>query len=148
MDLVRILSSATLFKGIEEQEIGQLLPCVEGRTSDFPRDYTIIDEGQYTEELGIVLSGAAHIVRHDFWGNRSLVANVGVAQSFAEALACVNLPSEVSVITVEPTKILFLNAHKLITTCEKGCPFHNVLIDNMVRLLSLKNLELMKKITH
>ena len=96
MDLVRILSSATLFKGIEEQEIGQLLPCVEGRTSDFPRDYTIIDEGQYTEELGIVLSGAAHIVRHDFWGNRSLVANVGVAQSFAEALACVNLPSSLS----------------------------------------------------
>ncbi len=148
MDLVRILSTATLFRGIEEDEIGQLLPCVEGRISDFPRDYTIIDEGQYTEELGLVLSGAVHIVRHDFWGNRSLVANVGTAESFAEALACVNLPSEVSVITAAPTKVLFLNAHKLITTCEKGCPFHNVLIDNMVRLLSLKNLELMKKITH
>ncbi len=148
MDIVRILQSSTLFSGTGGDEIPHLLQCLEGRTSDFPRDYTIIDEGDYSDEIGIVLSGSVHITRHDFWGNRSLVANIGVGESFAEALACTARPSEVSVITAEQCTILFLNVHKVITNCEHGCTYHHTLIENMVRLLSQRTQELMKKITH
>lgn len=148
MDVVRILLQSVLFQQIEAENIEHLLSCLKARKSDFPKDYTIIDEGEYTDEMGIILTGSANIVRHDFWGNRTVVANLIAADSFAETIACTQLPSEVAVITSESTSILFLNIHQVITACHKGCAFHHGLIENMVRLLSQKNLELMKKMNH
>ncbi len=148
MDLIPILRTSPLFEGASGEEVHALIQCLGGRVRDFPRDYTIIDEGECSDELGIVLKGAVHINRHDFWGNRSLVANVTIGESFAEALACTALPSEVSVVTATHCSILFLDVHKIITSCENNCRYHHTLIENMVRLLSRKNLELMKKITH
>ncbi len=148
MNMVQILQSSPLFAGTEGDEIAQLLQCLEGRSSEFGRDVTIIEEGDRTDELGIVLKGRVHITRHDFWGNRSLVADVAVGGSFCEALACTSLPSEVNVVTAEQSTILFLNIHKIVTTCAHGCAFHHTLIENMVRLLSVRNLDLMKKIDH
>jgi len=148
MEIVRVLLQSVLFQQINAENIEHLLTCLKARKSDFPKDYTIIGEGEYTEEMGIILCGSANIVRHDFWGNRTVVANLGSADSFAETVACTQLPSEVSVITCEPASVLFLNIHQVITTCQKGCVFHQGLIENMVRLLSQKNLELMKKMNH
>jgi len=148
MDVVQILERSVLFTRIQPGNVEDLLSCLKARTSTFPKDYTIIDEGEYTDEMGIILSGSANIVRHDFWGNRTVVANLGVADSFAETIACTQLPSEVVVITCEPTIVLFLNIHQVITTCRKGCVHHQSLIENMVKLLSQKNLELMKKMNH
>ncbi|HZJ88123.1 MAG TPA: Crp/Fnr family transcriptional regulator [Sphaerochaeta sp.] len=148
MKTVEILTSAALFATVEAEEITSLLTCLQGRVSDFPREYTIIDEGQHTTELGVVLKGEVHIVRHDFWGNRSLVMTARAGESFAEALSLSALPSEISVITAEVSTVLFLNAGKLITSCEQGCPFHSRLIGNMVALLSQRNHALMQKINH
>ncbi|MPL98245.1 hypothetical protein SDC9_44445 [bioreactor metagenome] len=148
MDVVQILLQSVLFTRIQDENIEGLLSCLKARTSTFPKEYTIIDEGEYTDEMGIILSGSANIVRHDFWGNRTVVANLGVADSFAETIACTQLASEVVVITCEPTTVLFLNIHQVITTCQRGCVHHQGLIENMVRLLSQKNLELMKKMNH
>ena len=148
MDIVTILRHSVLFSQIQAEDIPNLLTCLRARKSEFPKDYTIIDEREFTDELGIVLSGSVNIERHDFWGNRTVVSNLGVAESFAETLACTQQMSEVSVITCEPTTILFLNIHQVITSCSKGCSFHHALIENMVRLLSYKNLELMKKMNH
>lgn len=148
MDVVPILKKSVLFAQIQAEDIPGLLTCLKARKVEFPKDYTIIDEREYTNELGIVLSGSANIVRHDFWGNRTVVSNLGVADSFAETLACTQRMSEVSVITCEPSTILFLDVHQVITSCSKACSFHHALIENMVRLLSYKNLELMKKMNH
>lgn len=148
MDVVSILRQSVLFSQIQADDIPHLLPCLKARKTEFPKDYTIIDEREYTDELGVVLSGSVNIVRHDFWGNRTVVSNLTVADSFAETLACTQQMSEVSVITCEPSTILFLDVHQVITSCSKACSFHHILIENMVRLLSYKNLELMKKINH
>lgn len=148
MDTLSILGQSILFHRISPQELTLLLGCLQSRTCVFPKDYTIIDEQQTTDEMGIILSGSVHIVRHDFWGNRTVVASIGVGGTFAETIAFSQHPSEVAAITNEPTTILFMNIHKIITTCQKGCSFHHALIENLVWLLSQKNLELMKKIDH
>ncbi|MGE4583598.1 MAG: Crp/Fnr family transcriptional regulator [Sphaerochaeta sp.] len=148
MDTDDILKRSVLFNRVESQDLPHLLSCLKSRKTDFPKDYTIIDEGDYTDELGIVLLGSANIVRFDFWGNRTVVTNLEVGDSFAETIACTQVKSEVAVITTEPTTILFLNIHQVITTCQKGCVFHQSLIENLVKLLSHKNMELLKKINH
>jgi len=148
MNIYEIVHHSHLFKQIGAQELPQLLGCLKSRTSNFPKDYTIIDEGDFTDEMGIVLQGSVNIVRHDFWGNRTVVTNIGVGDTFAETVAFTQSPSEVAAITSQPTTILFLNINKIVTTCSMNCVYHHMLIENLVRLLSHKNLELMKKINH
>ncbi len=148
MELHALLHHSHLFRNIETGDLSHLLTCLKSRTSKFPKEYTIIDEGDFTDELGIVVQGSVNIVRHDFWGNRTVVANIPVGGTFAETIAFTQVPSEVAAITSETTTILFLNISKVVTTCSINCVFHHMLIENLVRLLSHKNLDLMQKINH
>lgn len=148
METIAILKSNVLFQGVQFSDMPRLLSCLHPRESSFPKDYTIIAEGESTSELGVVLSGSVAIVRHDFWGNRALVTHLGVGDIFAETIACTGGKSEVSVITNENSTILFFGIHHIITDCTIGCTFHHAIIENMVKLLAQKNIGLMKKINH
>lgn len=148
MERVAAVSQSVLFKNISMDELPHLLTCLKSRSTTFPKDYTVIDEGDLTDEMGVVTSGSVNIVRHDFWGNRTVVTNIGVGGTFAESVAFTQVPSEVAAVTCESTTILFLDINKVINTCSTGCNYHQKLVENLVRLLSQKNLELMKKINH
>ena len=148
MEKERVLSQSMLFQHMKANELPLLLDCLKSRTATFAKEYTILDEGDITEEIGIVLAGSLNIVRHDYWGNRTVVANIAVGGTFAESMACSQVPSAVAAVTAECSTILFLNIHKVLTTCSIGCVYHHTLVENLVRLLSQKNLELMKKINH
>lgn len=43
------------------------------------------------------------------------------------------------------SEVLFLPFHKVIHTCDMTCGFHHRLIENMVRLISDKNVQLIEK---
>lgn len=148
MDIARILGQSVLFSSSKPEDIQLLLTCLKARQQEFPKEHTLLSEGDRTKEMGIILAGSVNLERYDFWGNRTVVANLGVSDCFAETLACTQQKSEVGVITCEPTTVLYLNIHRVITTCQQGCQRHQVLVENMVRLLSQKNLELMKKMNH
>lgn len=148
MDTLPILIKNVLFTGFDASDIPHLLSCLQPREASFHKDQIIINEGDVIEDLGVVLKGSVNIIRNDFWGNRTLVSKIGVGDVFAEAMACAHQKSEVSVISCEESTILFLGVHKIITTCRRGCVFHHTIIENMVRLLSQKNLGLMKKMNH
>ena len=148
METLPILLENVLFSGIDASDIPHLLSCLQPREASFHKDQIIISEGDEIEDLGIVLTGSVHIVRHDFWGNRTLVSTIGAGEVFAETMACAHQRSEVSVVSCEETSILFLAVHTIITTCRRGCVFHHTIIENMIKLLSQKNLGLMKKMNH
>lgn len=148
MEQDKILAQTVLFKNIQADELPHLLTCLKSRISTFPKEYTVIDEADCTDEMGIIISGSVNIVRYDFWGNRTVVTNIGIGGTFAESIAFTQMPSEIAAVTCESTTILFLNINKVLHTCNVGCTYHQKLIENLVRLLSQKNLELMKKINH
>ena len=148
METLPILLENVLFSGIDASDIPHLLSCLQPREASFHKDQIIISEGDEIEDLGIVLSGSVHIVRHDFWGNRTLVSTINAGEVFAETMACAHQRSEVSVVSCEETSILFLAVRTIITTCRRGCVFHHIIIENMIKLLSQKNLGLMKKMNH
>lgn len=148
METIALLKSNVLFQGVQQTDMPHLLSCLHPRETSFPKDYTIIEEGETSPELGVVLHGSVSIVRHDFWGNRTLVTRLGVGDIFAETIACTGGKSEVSVITDENCVILFFGIQHIITDCQLGCSYHHAIIENMVKLLAQKNIGLMKKINH
>jgi len=148
MNALPVLAQSLLFQGVSLTDMPHLLKCLGPKEVTYPKDYTIIEEGDVLDELAVILSGSVNVVRHDFWGNRTLVAKLGEGDIFAETVACTAGKSVASVITEEKTVVLFLGVQQIISTCSTACTFHHVIIENMVKLLAHKNLALMQKMSH
>ena len=148
MDTLPILAQSLLFQGVSLSDLPHLVKCLQPKEVTYPKDYTIIDEGDLLDELAVIVTGSVTVVRHDFWGNRTLVAKLGPGDIFAETVACSADKSVASIITEEKTVVLFLSVQKIISTCSSACVFHQAIIANMITLLAHKNLVLMQKMNH
>lgn len=141
-----ILHSTTLFSGISEDEIAAMLNCLSSIERHFEKGETIFRVGDVIDSLGIVLSGSVTVIHEDFWGNRDILTKALPGQLFAEVYACSSAPLAVSVITSEPTDIIFLNVKKILTTCPTACAHHVKLIRNLLSALAGRNLLINRKL--
>lgn len=139
------LRRSSLFVGMDGEDAASVLACLGARESTFAKGETILHAGESVRELGIVLEGGVLVVTEDFWGNRSIVMRVGEGETFAEAFASLGVPARFSVISDVPTRALFLDVGRVLTTCSAACRFHQQLVRNLVAVLAAKNLELSKK---
>ena len=94
-----------------------------------------------------MLSGAAQIVRIDYYGNRSILAEIGPSELFAEAFACAEVSSlPVTVIANEPCEVMLIDCSHILHTCANNCGFHQQLIFNLMRDLAAKTLQFHQKL--
>jgi CRP-like cAMP-binding protein len=138
-----------LFDGLKIEEIEKLMDCFRGRARKFEKDAYIFMENDEISAMGVVISGAVHVVHDDFWGNRAIIARIAAGDIFAESFACGKtgrLPF--SVMAVEKTEALFIHASKINAICATPCPFHTKVLNNMINKLAVKNTVLIKKIQH
>lgn len=70
------LSNTQLFRGIEEPKIESLLGCFETKEIAFKKGEYVLKEGNPTEYIGVVLSGAVIIELSDVWGNNSVISRI------------------------------------------------------------------------
>lgn len=143
---VHILSGTPLFWGIREQEIEDVLTCLLAVERTFQKDDYLYRAGDITGRLGIVMDGSVNIIKNDAWGNRGIMDNISRGQIFAETYAC--LRGEALMVDVqasEPSRVMFLEVDRMLTTCSSSCAFHTRLVRNLMCVLAQKNLILSKK---
>lgn len=143
------MRSSPLFAGISDREILQTLEIFGAKIKNFKKDEFILRAGEPVEGVGVLLSGSGLILREDFWGNRNILASVGVGDCFGEAFACSGgAESNVGVIACEECRALFVSVKRLL--CDSGChrPACGRMIKNLLAELAAKNLRLNEKITH
>lgn len=145
---IEILSKSYLFSNIENNEIKNILPCLEIRIKDFKKSETILSLGEKVEEIGILINGSAHIVQEDYWGRKIILSELQSSDVFAEVFATLKKKSEVSITAITDCQIMFLNISKLITICSHTCNYHNKLIQNLLISIAEKNLKMAQKINY
>ena len=133
------ISALPLFRGVPAEELPALLARASARTCAFQKGDLLLRRGDVTRRLGLVLEGSVHIIREDFWGNRSIVGLAGPGEVFAESYALAGEPLEVSVLAAAPGAALFLEADGLTDAR---------LTANLLHLLARKNLMLTRKMRH
>ncbi|MEA5085507.1 hypothetical protein SDC9_101166 [bioreactor metagenome] len=144
-----IIKKSALFKGIDTNEINVVLNCLLAKQSKYTKDQFVFRSGEKISTVGMVLSGQVHIIKEDFWGNRTIIAEVSSGSLFGETYACVQAESlGVSVVASENTDILFMDIQRIMTVCTSACDFHTKLIHNLLSVLAEKNLMLTKKMEH
>ncbi len=142
-----ILKKCSLFSDIEDQNLIAMLSCLGAKRESFDKKYTIFAEGNPAKYIGILLSGSAQIVRHDYDGNRSIVSGILPGELFGESFACAGMVSlPVSIVANEPCEVLLIDSSHVLHTCSNGCDFHRRMIYNLMRDLAAKNIMFHQKL--
>ena len=138
---LEILKKCILFDKIEDDTLLRMLGCLGARVADFDKKYTIFVEGSQAKYIGVVLSGSVQILQVDYYGNRSILSNVGAGEVFAEAFACAEVKAlPVTVIANEPCEIMMIDCNHILHTCQNNCGFHQQLIFNLMKDLASKTI--------
>lgn len=142
-----ILKNIQLFNGIEEFDLQPLLSCLGAKYVLYKKDQPVFFSGESIKQFGILLSGQVQVVQDDYYGNRSILGKIDSGNLFGESFAYAQIKTlPVSVITTTESEILLIDCHKLTVPCAKACSFHSRLIENMLRIVSMKNILLTQKI--
>ena len=141
MEISPCMTSSPLFRDIAPADLASLLDCLDARERAYEKGAWLLRRGEWTDRLGLVLSGTVHILREDFWGSRSIVGLAGPGEIFAESYALAGEPLEVSVLAASDARVLLLRVETALTGCGQ-------LTRNLTALLAEKNLTLTRKMRH
>ena len=143
---IDVLKKCPLFENISEENIIALLSCLGAKVETFGKKYTIFAEGSRTKYFGIILTGSAHVVQIDYYGNRRILAEIMPSEIFAESFACAELNSiPVSVISSESCEVLLIDSHRILQSCSNVCGFHQQIIFNLMKDIAMKNIMFYQK---
>lgn len=146
---IPILQKSALFHDVSETNLLGMLHCLLAKVKTYDKNTYIIHATQSPLDVGIVLSGRANIISEDYWGNRNILTTLEPGELFGEAFACAQAKlNSFNVIAAEKSKIMFINYAKITTPCQRACSFHTKIIQNMLQLVSQKNIMLTTKIEH
>ena len=146
-DFFDILRECPLFDRIGDESLKEMLGCLNAKERSYKKGDVVFAEGDKAKYLGIVLEGSVQLVRVDYYGNRSILANIEPPQLFGEAFACAGLKSlPVDAVAATDTRILLLDAQRIARPCGNACPCHGQTILNLLHIVAKKNLVLLQKI--
>ncbi len=142
-----ILKQCPLFDMISEDYLPAMLHCFGVTISNYKKDEVIFSEGSPAKYLGIVLCGEAQMIHIDYYGNRSIMANLMPGEIFGETYACAELDAvPIDIVATENTDIMMIDVHKITRPCSNSCEFHKQMIFNLVKVVASKNLMFHQKI--
>ena len=142
-----ILLGNPLFTGVQREELQSMLGCLSAKATRVKKGNPVFLEGDPAGFIGIVLEGAVRIVRDDYYGERSFIAQAEPGDIFAEAYACAAVDTmPISGYAAADSQVLLLSARKMLTVCTNACGFHNRLVKNLLEVVARKNLLLSRKI--
>ena len=141
------LCDMPLCKGLSEPQIQQALESFHAYTRCYDKGTYLLSCGQ-PPQFGLVIAGEVHIIKEDFWGHRSLLAQLGPGALFGESFSLSATPSlPVSVLAGTQVEALFFRAElffqpSVVSACSIS------LVTNLLRILAEKNQLLTQKIEH
>lgn len=144
-----IFKKNPLFKGVRQDEFLPMLQGLEARKKSYKKGSFIFYAGDEIHHIGIVLSGAVHIIQEDFWGNRNILARVAPGEMFGEGFACVqNAKSEVDTVAALAAEVLYLDIDKFVRTEINAGKYASLLTGNLLAIMAEKNVFLTQKIRY
>ena len=141
------IKSNPLWDGIDYADFEKMFGCMDIKTRMYKKREIILLSGDRVDSIGLVLSGGVRVIKEDADGNITIITELAVSDLFGEALACAGAErSPLTVQAAQDSEILFLNYKKIIYSCSSACVFHSKLIENMLKIIANKNLQLNQKI--
>jgi CRP-like cAMP-binding protein len=138
--------TASLFRGVTEQDLEEMLDCLGATERKYKKNDVILLAGTKVTSVGILIEGTAQITRDDAEGNRAILSELEQADLFAEAyVAAGAVEMPVTVIATSDCRIVWIPFSKIVGTCSSACSHHRILVQNMMRVIAMKNIMMNEK---
>lgn len=137
-----------LFIDLDEQTLPEALKLFCSTEKTLKKGEMIFHSGATTEVMGFVLDGRIQIESTDYWGNKTIIDNLGSGKVFGETYALTGKPLMVDAVAVEDSKIMLLNPKKLFASNVGTDEINSILIKNILKISMNKNLHLSQRIFH
>ncbi len=144
-----VMRTSPFFAGLEDSEILSILHCIDAVVKNNDKGSFLLQAGDTTEAMGLVLEGSVLIIQEDIWGHRNILSKCAAGDFFGEPYAAT--PDSIlntSIQAESDCTVLWLHVHRLLTTCQSVCNQHQKMIRNLVDVLSRRLLTFNDKITH
>ena len=136
-----------LFEKITNTEVLELLKCIGIKTKEFKKGSCVIKKDSKIDFLCVVLSGNLIVSKIDNLGRTVIIEKLKMNDIFGHNIVCCGeTKSPVEVTAENKCEVLFLPFEKVVTPCEKVCPYHIQLIKNVMKMISKRNSLLTEKI--
>ncbi len=136
-----------LWSGVGQADFESAIRCMDARLRSFKKNSVIMMTGDEATHIGMIVSGSAKVIKEDINGDAFILTELFASDVFGEVFACAGIDHmPVSVLAAEDCEILLVNYRRIATACSSACAFHGRLIENMLKLIARKNLELNQKI--
>ncbi len=124
-------------------EISYLINNIENSCSRIQKKHFLKNENittyiQKRNQICIMLSGTADLIRYDLNGNKDIVDKFNGNDIFGEAFYPVHTNNELTVIATSDCDVLFLLQDYLYKKCKQNCKFHTTLSASILEL-TLRN---------
>ena len=141
-EFLPVLQKCTLFEGIRREDLMPMLSCLGAKVTYYKKNQIIFSEGEDARFVGIVLRGSVQIVKEDYHGHRSIVSHMAEGDLFCESFACAGVKVlPVSVVAAEDAAVIFIDSRRICVSCSNACAFHSRTIQNLLKVVSERNLQ-------
>ncbi|MDN5351558.1 MAG: family transcriptional regulator, dissimilatory nitrate respiration regulator [Clostridiales bacterium] len=148
-ELAAFLVSASLFHGMNQNEISDMIGCLNPRVSAYEKGATIAHAQTVFDGLGIVLKGEIMVVKESASGHRMVVNHFSSGEMFGEMVSFA--PQKlwpVSVSAHTDCTVVFLSLDQVIGICGNQCGTHKQLVKNLMRIMAHKALALNQRLDY
>lgn len=146
-EYIRELHNHPLFTGINEENMLSISACLGFYERKYKKGEIVFLSEEPVSSIGIIITGRVLMIKEYDNGEATTLINIEEGELFGETFACGSFTnSKVLFRAAMNSDILFIPFRRMLHTCDMTCTFHHKLIENMVRLMSDKNVRLMEKL--
>lgn len=146
---IQILKRTQLFLSVAENEIESMLSCLDAKLKYYKKGEYVVRQGERMRSLAVLVEGKLHIQNDDYWGNRSILGDIAVGETFGEVYIAPQSDTLINdVVAIEDSAVMFFDVKCMITTCSNACRFHTAVAQNLLFAMSEKNRKLVQKLAH
>lgn len=109
--------------------------CSKVQIKEFSKGETVTTYIEKRNQLCILISGEAELVRYDFYGHKTIIGHFNEYDTFGEVFYPANTNNELFVVAKKKCKVLFYIYDNLDYKCRKNCSFHSNLVNHLSELL-------------
>ena len=143
---LKVLMKTPLFGNVTENDLEAMLQCLGATERKYRKNEVILLAGTKVTSVGIMADGNAQITRDDAEGNRAILSELERADLFAEAyVAAGSAEIPVTVIATTDCIVVWIPFSKIVGICSSACGFHKMLVQNMMRVIAVKNIMMNEK---
>ncbi|MGN0653230.1 MAG: Crp/Fnr family transcriptional regulator [Gemmiger sp.] len=133
-----LLRTTPLMRGLSDEDLDQLLPCLDPRVRKFSKGEILLLAGDPAHEAGILLDGQITAAKSTPDGSDVTVTRMGPGGVFADVLSGSSQKSPVTITAETDCTALYLPYERVMSPCRCLHPAHLQLLRNLILTISDK----------